>query len=184
MANKQSNFISTDFRIDKFQINKLRIDSLSLNYELNVQDYFRKIDKKSVSSTQTNKFRTYETEWENINQPITEDDPFINGIFYAWKGWNVDLGNIPDIYIPFIDVKTLWRNSGFNDNYVPAVSSKGYYFTQYDTEDDNIKHVYLHASIYFFEDTRFLTFGGQSQSTNTSVDVKLLVTFLYPYNII
>ena len=183
MVKKSSNLTSTDFRIDKFQINKLRSDSLSINYELNVQDYFRKIEKKSTSSVQINKFRTYETNWENINQVISEDNPFVNGIFYAWKGWNVDLGNIPDVYIPFIDVKILWRNSGFNNNYVPVISNKGHYFTQENTSD-TIKHNFLHACIYFLEDTRFVQYGGQAESNNTSVDAKLLVTFLYPYNII
>ncbi len=151
--------------------------------EIDVQKYFNTSTKKQIKNPTNTLFRFHNqilTDWELISVadntlPITQ--------FNAYKAWNIELGLIPIEYVPFIDVKILWRNQGYNADYVPGYLDQGYYFEVLENEVGDAL-VNLHAMLYIYEDTIGDNWGGQIQSINYQIEAKLLITFLYPNDLI
>lgn len=167
----------------KEKIRKVKLDSLKIDYDIEQQKYFtegftEKLNEIKSSQIAYNRFRTVETDWENILQKFDEETGETSlWLLYAWKGWKIDLGKLPENIIPYIDVRILYRSVGEDESYVPSSQNRQSWILELeDTDIDEIKQVYVIANLYFFEDTKNTPWGGQAEARNNNMEAKVIVT--------
>lgn len=170
MTIRHTRFAINDFKTQKHKINALEQERIVFKNELEKSRYFKETFKanKEKPKTNYNTFRTYDSGWEAVDlvQLDGTGDVELERVTPI-KIWKVPFYHIPEEYIPFMDIKILFKYYEI-DSYLLARADKSNYF------EISGSTTILHASI---------TFPRRITLAFNNVEAKLLVTFLYPYNL-